>query len=287
VTAAGLSSPVPDLAGKTVLVTGGGSGIGKGITAAALELGANVVVLEIEPANIKSAAEELGGGDRVAWHEGSVCVASDVDAAFALAAERFGGVDHLVNNAGTASLSLVEDTTEEEWDLIVDTLLKGTFLCTRAFARQVPADGEPRSIVNISSLNAIAATDGLGHYCAAKAGVMQFTRTCAGELGRRGIRVNAIGPGTVNTPLGAGFTVGQIGQEFVDRTLVADKRHQEPSDIADVALFLMSPAAQRITGHFIPVDGGQHVRGLHSYWDVAEAQGLVERPSETGARDPG
>ena len=275
---AGLSSPVPELDGRTVVVTGGGSGIGKGIVAALLEKGAGVVVLEIEPANIKSASEELGGGDRIAWHEGSVSVAADVEAAFALAAERFGQVHHLVNNAGTASLSLVEDTTEEDWDLIVDTLLKGTFLCTRAFARQAADDGESRSIVNISSLNAIAATDGLGHYCAAKAGVMQFTQTCAGELGRRGIRVNAIGPGTVNTPLGAGFTVGQIGQEFLDRTLV-EKRHQNPSDIADVALFLMSPAAQRITGLFVPVDGGQHVRGLHSYWDVALEQGLVERPS--------
>ncbi|MFC7657166.1 SDR family oxidoreductase [Pseudonocardia benzenivorans] len=97
-------------------------------------------------------------------------------------------------------------------------------------------------------------------------------------MGRHGIRVNAIGPGTVNTPLGAGFTVGRIGQEFLDRTLVSPPRHQEASDIADVALFLMSPAAQRVTGHVIPVDGGQHVRGLHSYWDVAEAQGLVSRP---------
>jgi 3-oxoacyl-[acyl-carrier protein] reductase len=273
-----MASPEPELDGRTVLVTGGGSGIGKGITAALLARGANVVVLEIEPDNIKSASAELDGGDRLAWFEGSVSVAAEVDAAFTLAAERFGSVYHLVNNAGTASLSLVEDMAEEDWDLIVDTCLKGTFLCTRAFVRQVTEDGEARSIVNISSLNAIAATDGLGHYCAAKAGVMQFTQTCAGELGRRGIRVNAIGPGTVNTPLGAGFTVGQIGQEFLDRTLVSPPRHQEPSDIADVALFLMSPAAQRITGHFIPVDGGQHVRGLHSYWDVAEAQGLVARP---------
>jgi 3-oxoacyl-[acyl-carrier protein] reductase len=238
-----------------------------------------VVVLEISAENIKSTDAELDGGDRLAWSTGSVTVAADVEAAFALAAQRFGPVHHLVNNAGTASLALVQDCSEDEWDLIVDTLLKGTFLCTRAFARQAIAGGEGGSIVNISSLNAIAATDGLGHYCAAKAGVMQFTKVCAGELGRHGIRVNSIGPGTVNTPLGAGFTVGQIGQEFLDRTLVVPPRHQEPSDIADVAQFLMSSAAQRITGHFIPVDGGQHVRGLHSYWDVAEAQGLVSRPA--------
>lgn len=267
-----------DLSGQTAVVTGAGSGIGKAIAAALLTGGANVVSLEVSAANIESATKELDGGDRLVWHEGSVAVAADVEAAFALAAERFGPVRHLVNNAGTASLSLVVDTSEDDWDLIVDTCLKGTFLCTKAFARQAVAAGEGGAIVNIASLNAVAATDGLGHYCAAKAGIMQFTQVCAGELGRHGIRANSIGPGTVNTPLGAGFTVGRIGQEFLDRTLVAPPRHQEASDIADVALWLLSPAAGRITGHFVPVDGGQHVRGLHSYWDVAEAQGLVTRP---------
>lgn len=267
-----------ELSGRTALVTGAGSGIGKAIAGALLERGANVLGLEIEPANIAAADAELAGGDRLVWYEGSVAVAADVSAAFELAEDTFGTVHHLVNNAGTAALALVVDTTEEDWDSIVDTLLKGAFLCTRAFARQAIDAGEGGTIVNISSLNAIAATDGLGHYCAAKAGVMQFTKVCAGELGRHGIRANSIGPGTVDTPLGAGFTIGQIGQEFLDRTLVSPPRHQTASDIADIALFLMSPAAQRITGHFIPVDGGQHVRGLHSYWDVAEAQGLVSRP---------
>jgi 3-oxoacyl-[acyl-carrier protein] reductase len=267
------------IAGSTALVTGGGSGIGKAITSALLDRAASVVVLEISPENVKAAREELDAGDRLTWVEGSVSVKADVEQAFRVAAARYGTVHHLVNNAGTASLSLIRDCSEEDWDLIVDTLLKGTFLCTQAFARQAIAAGEGGTIVNISSLNAVAATDGLGHYCAAKAGVMQFTQVSAGELGRHGIRVNSIGPGTVNTPLGAGFTVGRIGQEFLDRTLLSPPRHQEAGDIADVALFLMSPAAQRITGHFIPVDGGQHVRGLHSYWDVAEAQGLVARPT--------
>jgi len=268
-----------EMTGRTAVVTGGGSGIGKAITAELLDQGANVVVLEISPANTDSARAELGDPDRLVWAAGSVSVATDVAAAFDLAHERFGTVHYLVNNAGTASMSLVQDMTEDDWDLIVDTCLKGTFLCTRAYARQAVPAGEGGAIVNISSLNAVAATDGLGHYCAAKAGIKQFTEVCAGELGRHGIRVNAIGPGTVRTPLGEGFTIGQIGQEFLDRTLVGpDPRHQEATDIADVAMFLLSPAAQRITGHFIPVDGGQHVRGLHSYWDVAEAQGLVSRP---------
>lgn len=269
-----------EFAGRTALVTGGASGIGKAITEALLAQGANVAVIDKDPATSDQARAELeqahDAKDRLVWRIGTVTSAADVDAVFDDAVAAFGGVQMLVNNAGTASLSLVAETTEEDWDLIVDTCLKGTFLCTRAFARRAIAAGDRGGIVNIASLNAVAATDGLGHYCAAKAGVMQFTAVCAGELGRHGIRVNSIGPGTTRTPLGVGFTVGTMGDEFLDRILIGpDKRHQEASDIADVAMFLLSDAAQRITGHFVPVDGGQHVRGLHSYWDVAKEQGLV------------
>ncbi|MEI7626283.1 MAG: SDR family NAD(P)-dependent oxidoreductase [Actinomycetota bacterium] len=269
-----------ELVGKNALVTGGGRGIGKAITAELLGLGANVTVLEIEPSHIQAAEAELAplssGGDRLAFSLGSVSSAADVDAAFALAKERFGTVHMLVNNAGTAAMSPVVDMTEEDWDLIVDTCMKGTFLCTRAYARQAIDNGEGGAIVNISSLNAIAATDGLGHYCAAKAGVSQFTKVCAGELGRFEIRVNAIAPGTTRTPLSEGFTVGRMGDEFLNRVVIGkEPQHTEPQDIANVAIFLLSDLASRITGLTIPVDGGNHVRGLFSYWDVAVEEGIV------------
>lgn len=121
----GLSSPSPDLAGKTVFITGAGSGMGKTFAAAVLEKGGNVVALEVDPGNIASATKDLDGGDRRAWHEGSVAVKADVEAAFAAAADRFGTVHHLINNAGIASLSPVLDTTEDEWDTTMDVLLKG------------------------------------------------------------------------------------------------------------------------------------------------------------------
>jgi 3-oxoacyl-[acyl-carrier protein] reductase len=269
-----------ELVGRNALVTGGGRGIGKAITAKLLGLGANVTVLEIEPSHATATQDELaalsGDGERLAFSIGSVAVAADVDAAFALATERFGRVDMLVNNAGTAAMAPVVDMTEEDWDLIVDTCMKGTFLCTRAFARQAIDHDEGGAIVNISSLNAIAATDGLGHYCAAKAGVSQFTKVCAGELGRFEIRVNAIAPGTTRTPLSEGFTIGRMGDEFLERVVIGkEPRHTEPEDIADVAAFLLSAASSRITGLTIPVDGGNHVRGLFSYWDVAVEEGIV------------
>jgi 3-oxoacyl-[acyl-carrier protein] reductase len=269
-----------ELVGSTAIVTGGGRGIGKAITAELLGRGANVVVLEIEPDHIAAASAELGestgAGDRLAFSHGSVTRADDIDAAFALAEERFGPVGMLVNNAGDASMALVVDTTEEEWDHIVDTCLKGTFLCTKAFARRAIDAGIEGAIVNISSLNAVAATDGLGHYCAAKAGITQFTKVCAGEMGRFGIRVNAIAPGTTRTPLSEGFTVGRMGDEFLSHTpLGREPRHGEPEDIALVAAFLLSNLSRRVTGHMIPVDGGNHVRGLFSYWDVAVEEGIV------------
>lgn len=160
-------------------------------------------MLEIEPEHSAQAAAELvsiAGADRLAFVTGSVPVDIDVARAFDVAQERFGPVGMLVNNAGTAAMSPIVDMTEEDWDLIVDTCMKGTFLCTRAFARQAIDAGNGGAIVNISSLNAIAATDGLGHYCAAKVGIAQFTKVAAGELGRYGIRVNAIAPGTTDTP---------------------------------------------------------------------------------------
>ncbi|MCZ4552457.1 SDR family NAD(P)-dependent oxidoreductase [Gordonia rubripertincta] len=265
--------------GETALVTGGASGIGKEIVTQLLERDIRVAVLDIDAETGDLTRRDLEakyGADRLSWTVGTVELEKDVDLAFAAAENKFGAVQMLVNDAGTAALSLIVDTSVEQWDKIVDTCLKGTFLCSRAFAQRLIAKDLPGAIVNISSLNAVAATDGLGHYCAAKAGINQFTQVCAGEFGRYGIRANAIGPGTTRTPLGEGFTVGQMGQEFLDRVLVGPEvRHQEASDIADVALFLLSDAAQRVTGHFIPVDGGQHVRGLHSYWDVAKAQGLV------------
>lgn len=268
------------LVGQNALVTGGGRGIGKAITAALLERGARVTVLEIEPAHAQQAQDELheasGAGARLAFSIGDVRKADDVDAAFALAQERFGGVQLLVNNAGTADMAPIRDMSEEQWDTIVDTCMKGTFLCTRAYARQAVEAGGGGAIVNISSLNAIATTDGLGHYCAAKAGVSAFTKVTAGELGRYDIRVNAIAPGTTRTPLSEGFTVGRMGEAFLERTVLgAVPRHGEPEDIADVAMFLLSDLSSRVTGLTIPVDGGNHLRGLFSYWDVAVEEGIV------------
>ena len=261
-----------ELVGDIALVTGAGQGIGRAIASKLLEHGANVVIFDVNPEGAEKAQTELSQmapPRSVLAVVGSVTSAQDVAAAFDRAERELGRpVQMLVNNAGVAVLSLVADMPEEDWDHVIDVNLKGTFLCSREFSRRLIAAGEGGAVVNISSLNWHAATDGLGHYCAAKAGIAQFTKVCAAEWGRYGIRANAIAPGSIRTPLtvDSGLLGGEMGREFLSRTPLG--RIGETEDIAHVAAFLMSDESYWVTGVTLSVDGGQHIRGLHSYWDV-------------------
>jgi 3-oxoacyl-[acyl-carrier protein] reductase len=149
--------------------------------------------------------------------------------------------------------------------------LKGTFLASREFARRVIRSAAVGAVVNVTSINAESATEGLGAYCAAKAGVAQFTKVCAAEWGRHGIRVNAIAPGPVRTQLTDETRVlsGDMEKELVARTPLG--RIGDPRDVANVTSFLLSEEAFWITGSTVAVDGGQHIRGLPSYWHLLNA----------------
>jgi 3-oxoacyl-[acyl-carrier protein] reductase len=260
--------------GRTALVTGGGAGIGYGITRHLLGAGLNVQILDYDQGVIDAAIGELEGSGgfkgRVSASRGSVTSADDIVTGFDAAEAQFGGpVQMLVNNAGGGiEVCLLKDITEELWDAVVDLNLKGTFLCLREFARRLLDAGLPGSAVNLSSLNYEAATDGLGPYCAAKAGVSQLTKVCAAEWSRFGIRTNAVAPGSVETPKvkEVGLLDGRLGEEFMVRTPIG--RFGVPDDIARTIAFLLSEEASWITGVTLGVDGGQGVRGLPSYWDV-------------------
>lgn len=260
------------LVGDIALVTGAGRGIGRAIATELLVQGAHVVVFELNPENAEKVQVELSQlapSRRVISVVGSVASAEDVRRAFDTVQDELGRpVQMLVNNAGMAVLSPVADMSEEDWDTVMDVNLKGTFLCSREFSRRLIDAELPGGTVNISSLNYLAATDGLGHYCAAKAAVSQFTKVCAAEWGRYQLRANAIAPGSIRTPLtvDGGLLTGPMGEEFLARTPLG--RIGEPEDIARVAAFLLSNEAYWIAGVTLSVDGGQHIRGLHSYWDT-------------------
>jgi 3-oxoacyl-[acyl-carrier protein] reductase len=164
-------------------------------------------------------------------------------------------------------MTLLVDTPEDEWDQVFDVCAKGTFLNTREAARRLIAENLPGQVVNISSINYEFATDGICHYCAAKAAVSQFTKVAAAELAPSNIRVNAIAPGLTRTPMSeGGFLDGRMGEEFVAHTPLG--RYGEPDDIAQAVVFLCSEQSGWITGVTLFVDGGNHIRGLHNYWAV-------------------
>jgi len=258
-----------ELIGTSALVTGGAQGIGLGIARRLLAHGAAVVLFDRNEDAARAQAAELGS--HALGVGGSVTSVEDIERVLDAAAAAFGVPQILVNNAGVGFMTPVLDTPDEDWDLVFDVCAKGTFLCTRAFGRRLRDQDLPGAIVNLSSINAFAASDGIGHYAAAKAAVSQFTKVAAAELAPLGIRVNAVAPGLTRTPMAeGGFLSGRMLEEFLAHTPLG--RPGEPDDVAKVVVFLCSDYAEWITGVTLPVDGGTHIRGLHNYWAVAQEE---------------
>ncbi|MFE5707908.1 SDR family NAD(P)-dependent oxidoreductase [Rhodococcus koreensis] len=266
------------LTGNIAVVTGGAAGIGYAIVEALLEQGASVMIFDLNGIVAAEAAASLSKQykGRVASCPGNVTSTSDLDAAFDSAEGLFGPVDVLINNAGFSTIAPLMHLTEEDWTRVLSVLTTGPFLGTKILANRAVKHGIPANVVNTSSLNYKAATNGLAHYCTAKAGVSQFTKVAASELGQYGIRVNAVAPGLVRTNLteSAGLTTGLSGQRFLERTPLG--RVGVPRDVAKVVAFLVSSDAGWITGQTISVDGGNEIRGLHSYWDTALEQAALD-----------
>lgn len=276
-----------DLVSDGAMVTGAAQGIGKGIAEELARLGASIAIADVDREGAEATAAELEadhGVDALAI-ECDVTRADDVERAVAAAADAFGEVGILVNNAGIGPLSLSWEMDEDEWDDVVDICLKGTFLCSRSVINHMIDAGVEGSIVNVSSINYKIPTDGIAHYAAAKAGISQFTKVVAGEAGRHGIRMNAVAPGSTRTPLPEkhGMLEGRFGREWRERTPLGH-RFGEVEDVGKVAAFLASDYAGWVTGETICVDGGQNIRGLHSYWDVYQEQ-FVEGAGESAAED--
>jgi 3-oxoacyl-[acyl-carrier protein] reductase len=239
-----------DLTGKTALVTGGSKGIGQAIAGALYAAGARVAIVARDGARAELAARALG--ERARGYSCDVTDAAQIAAALEAVERDLGPVDVLVNNAGLTKDNLLFRIGEPDWDLVLDTNLKGTFLFTKAAARGMIKRRWGR-IVNITSVIGLMGNKGQANYAASKAGLIGFTKSVAKELGSRNVLVNAVAPGYIDTELTQVLTEEQRQALF---PLIALGRLGEGADVAGAVLFLASDLARYITGQVLVVDGG-------------------------------
>ena len=237
---------------RVVIVTGGAQGIGEACARRFAREGARVVVADVQDARGQALAAELGAS----YLHCDVGDKAQVDALVAQVMRAHGRVDVLVNNAGIFKAADFLDVTEADFDAVLRVNLKGSFLMGQAVGREMARAGRG-SIVNMSSVNSVLAIPNIASYNVSKGGINQLTRAMALALADRGVRVNAVGPGTIATELAAKavLTSEEAKNKIMMRTPM--KRLGEPSEIADVVAFLASDASSYITGEIIMVDGGR------------------------------
>ena len=242
-----------ELANQVAVVTGAGRGIGQAIALKLAAAGADVACVDLKLefcAETVKKAQELG---RKAWpFAANVADAASVEATAEQILAATSKVDILVNNAGITKDGLIMRMSEADWDAVLDINLKGTFLFTKAFARSFLKQRSGR-IVNIASVIGLIGNAGQCNYGASKAGVIGFTKSAARELASRGITVNAVAPGFIETAMTA--KISADAREALLKQIPLGSLGQ-PDDIANAVLFLASPAARYITGQVLPVDGG-------------------------------
>jgi NAD(P)-dependent dehydrogenase (short-subunit alcohol dehydrogenase family) len=248
------------LDGRVGLVTGGGRGLGKVMATALAEAGAHVALAGRTLATCQEAASEIGAatGRRVRAFEADVTKSEDVSVLAANVANELGPVDVLVNNAGNNKRGLVQELSEADWDSVIDTNLKGAFLCARAIGPEMVKRGWGR-VINIGSILSVIALPGRAPYASAKAGVAGLTRALGLEWAGSGVTVNAICPGPFGTDMNKPLLDDPVKyQEFVRNIPLG--RWGDLDELAGVALLLASDASSFMTGSCVFVDGGWTAR---------------------------
>jgi len=242
-----------ELLGKVALVTGGAQGIGKAIALILARNGADVAVWDINLEKAQETANEIEAlGKRSIAMKVNVADFKEVERTVEAVVEQWGQIDILVNNAGITRDRLILRMTEEDWDVVLNVNLKGTFNCTKAVIRHMSKHRSGK-IVSIASVTGEMGNPGQANYGASKAGVIGFTKTIAREFAARGINVNAIAPGFIQTAMTD--AIPEKAKEELKR-MIPMERLGQPEDVAEAVLFLVSERSSYITGQVLNVNGG-------------------------------
>lgn len=238
---------------QVIVITGAARGIGYAIAEAFAAHSAQVVVIDLNQDAVDKAVQALTAKGYTAFgYLGNVTDATGIEELFARIVEEHGAIDCLVNNAGVTRDNLLLRMKEEDWQLVLDINLKGTFICTqKAFKHMMKA--RSGSIINIASVIGIMGNAGQANYAASKGGIIAFTKSCAKEFASRGVRVNAVAPGFIETEMTA-----TLPQDVVAgyAKVIPLQKMGTPADVAKLCLFLASADSAYITGQTIAVDGG-------------------------------
>jgi len=242
-----------DFSNKVIVITGAGRGIGFSLATAFGEAKAKVIIIDISAETVEKAVAELKTkGFQVYGYVGNVTDSVNIENIFADIVDKYGTIDCLINNAGITRDNLLIRMKEEDWQMVMDVNLKGSFICTQKAFKYMMRNRNG-CIINIASVIGITGNSGQANYAASKGGLIAFTKSCAKEFGSRNIRVNAVAPGFIETEMTASLSP-EIRAEYAKA--IPLKKMGTPKDVANVCLFLASDAGSYITGQTIAVDGG-------------------------------
>ncbi len=245
-----------ELKGQVALVTGGGQGIGKAISLALAKDGADMIMFELNLDKAEEVSKKIGDmGRKCVTVKVNVANPEDVENGFHKAIETFGKIDILVNNAGITKDALIVRMKDEDWDNVLNVNLKGAFLCTRAAVKTMSKQRYGR-IISISSVVAFMGNSGQANYVASKAGIVGLAKTVAREYASRGITVNAIAPGFIQTAMTDSLPE-QVKEAMLKEIPLGE--FGDPEDIANAVRFLASKNSGYITGQVIHVNGGMYM----------------------------